>query len=257
MERAHCLNRSFMKCDNLVPADFVVLPRQFARPLASVLSREWLGGNGPTGDMLANAALVRSAFRLEALTLAWVLVEAGAGLFAASEAHSLSLLAFGADSLIEALSACVLLWRLNVELRYGRTLSADAEQKASKIGGALLFALAAYVVSSAIWGLARGEGQEFSRLGVAITAATIPIMYVLAKRKIAIAEKIGSRALRADAMESITCGWLSFAVLAGLLVQLAFDAWWADSITSLGIVYFLVKEGREAWSEEWRGGCCD
>jgi hypothetical protein len=73
---------------------------------------------------------------------------------------------------------------------------------------------------------------------------------------VAIAEKIGSRALRADAMESITCGWLSFVVVAGLLAQLALGAWWIDSITSLAIVYFLIKEGREAWAVEECGCSC-
>lgn len=194
--------------------------------------------------------LVRSAFVLEWVTLAWVLVEAAIGLWAGKQAHSLSLLAFGADSLIEALSACVLLWRLNVEMRYGQTFSEDAERKASKIGGALLFALAAYVVASAAWGLWTRQGQEFSLIGLVVTSATIPIMYFLAKRKIAIAERIGSRALRADAMESMTCGWLSFVVLAGLLAQFALGAWWVDSVTSLAIVYVLVKEGREAWAVE-------
>jgi divalent metal cation (Fe/Co/Zn/Cd) transporter len=144
----------------------------------------------------------------------------------------------------------VLLWRLNVELRHGHAFSDDAERKASKIGGVLLFVLAAYVVASAAWGLWTREGQEFSRLGLVITAATIPIMYLLAKRKLAVAEKIGSRALRTDAIESITCGWLSFVVLVGLVAQLVFGAWWVDSITSLVIVYFLVKEGREAWAVE-------
>jgi divalent metal cation (Fe/Co/Zn/Cd) transporter len=201
-------------------------------------------------DIGRRADLVRTAFILEGLTLAWVLIEASVGIWAGVEANSLSLLAFGADSIIEALSACVLLWRLNVELNEGHSFSEDAERKASRIGGILLFALAAYVVASAAWGFWIREGQEFSALGLAITAATIPIMYVLAKRKIAIAEQIGSRALRADAMESITCGWLSFVVVLGLLAQLAFGAWWVDSVTSLAIVYFLVKEGREAWAGE-------
>jgi divalent metal cation (Fe/Co/Zn/Cd) transporter len=194
--------------------------------------------------------LVRRALVLEGLTLAWVLIEAGVAIWAGSQARSLSLIAFGADSLIEAVSACVLLWRLNVELRHGHAFSEDAERKASKIGGVLLFALAVYVVVSAAWGLWTREGQEFSRLGLVITAATIPIMYLLAKRKLAVAEKIGSRALRTDAMESITCGWLSFVVLVGLVVQLVLGVWWVDSITSLVIVYFRVKEGREAWAVE-------
>jgi divalent metal cation (Fe/Co/Zn/Cd) transporter len=57
-------------------------------------------------------------------------------------------------------------------------------------------------------------------------------------------------------MESITCGWLSFVVVAGLLAQLALGAWWIDSITSLAIVYFLIKEGREAWAVEECGCSC-
>jgi len=194
--------------------------------------------------------LVRSALTLEWATLVWVLGEAVVAISAGIGAHSLSLLAFGADSLIEAFSACVLLWRLNVELRAGQAFSADAERKASRISGVLLFALAAYVVASAAWGLWAGEGQAFSRLGLAVTAATIPVMYLLARRKLAIAERISSRALRADAMESLTCGWLSFVVLAGLLAQLTLGAWWVDSVTALAIVYFLIREGREAWAVE-------
>jgi divalent metal cation (Fe/Co/Zn/Cd) transporter len=201
----------------------------------------------------ARADLVSAAFVLEWLTLAWVILEAALGIWASVSAHSVSLMAFGADSVIEATSASVLLWRLNVELREGQALSEEAERKASKIGGVLLFALTAYVVVSAAWALCAREGQEFSRIGLAITAATIPIMYVLAKRKIAVAEQIDSRALRADAMESITCGWLSSVVLAGILAQLVLGAWWIDSIISLAIVYFLVKEGREAWAVETCG----
>lgn len=196
----------------------------------------------------ARTELVRAAFVLECFTLAWVVLEAAAGIWASVSAHSVSLMAFGANSVIESISASVLLWRLNVELRQGHAFAEDADRKASKIGGVLLFALAAYVVVSAAWGLWTREGQEFTRVGLAITAATIPVMYVLAKRKIAVAEQIGSRALRADAMESITCGWLSFVVLAGILAQLVLGAWWIDSITSLATVYFLVKEGREAWA---------
>src|ERR1700733_8607222 len=103
--------------------------------------------------------LIRGAFVLEWLTLGWVILAAAIGIWAAVEAHSISLMAFGADAVIEALSACVLIWRLNVELRAAHTFVEDAERKASKIGGVLLFALAAYVVGSAAWGLWIREGQ--------------------------------------------------------------------------------------------------
>jgi divalent metal cation (Fe/Co/Zn/Cd) transporter len=77
-------------------------------------------------------------------------------------------------------------------------------------------------------------------------------MRYLARRKIDIAEKIGSRALRADAIEAVTCGWLSFVVVVTLAAQWLVGAWWIDAVGSLAIVWFLVKEGREAW----RGECC-
>jgi divalent metal cation (Fe/Co/Zn/Cd) transporter len=59
--------------------------------------------------------------------------------------------------------------------------------------------------------------------------------------------------MRADAVESMTCGWLSLVVVVGLLVNLLLAAWWIDAVTSLGIVWFVVKEAREAWSGE---DCC-
>lgn len=79
-------------------------------------------------------------------------------------------------------------------------------------------------------------------------------MYLLAKAKIRVADALSSRALKADAAESLTCGYLSTVVVVGLVADLVFRAWWVDGVTSLAIVYFLVKEGREAWSED---GCCD
>ena len=192
--------------------------------------------------------LVRRAFRLEWLTAVWMAIEAAVAIGSGISANSLSLIAFGADSVIELASAGVLLWRLNVEIRHGEEFSETVEHQASRIGGALLFALAAYVIASAAYGLWWDEGQEFSAPGFVLTALAIPIMWPLAKEKMRVAGQIGSQALRADAVESITCGYLSGVVVVGLLVQLLMSGWWwIDSFASLAIVVLLVKEGREAW----------
>jgi divalent metal cation (Fe/Co/Zn/Cd) transporter len=169
-------------------------------------------------------------------------------------AHSLLLVAFGVDSIIEIVSACVLVWRLSVELHRGEAFSETTERQASRIAGGLLLALALYVGIAAGVGLWRHHGAEFSTAGIVLAVAAIPVMYVLSRRKLAVAEQLGSRALRADAIESITCGWLSFVVVLGLAAQLALAAWWVDSLASLAIVYFLIKEGREAWEGD---ACCD
>jgi divalent metal cation (Fe/Co/Zn/Cd) transporter len=201
----------------------------------------------------ARAPLIAQAFRLEWFTIAWMTIESVVAIGAGIAAHSISLTAFGIDSLIELASAGVLIWRLSVELKHGHHFSENAERTASKIGGFLLFALAAYIIVGAAWGLWSREGEAFSWPGLVVTLLAIPIMYLLAKRKLVTAAKLGSRALRADAVEAITCGWLSFVVVLGLLAQLALNAWWVDSVTSLAILWFVIKEGREAWTGE---ECC-
>jgi divalent metal cation (Fe/Co/Zn/Cd) transporter len=95
------------------------------------------------------------------------------------------------------------------------------------------------------------EGQEFSTPGLVIAALAIPVMWWLVREKMRVADQIDSRALRADAVESITCGYLSGVVLIGLMAQVLMPGWWwVDSVTSLAIVDLLVKEGREAWQGE-------
>ena len=205
-----------------------------------------------TGEVVVDrrAALVREAFRLEYLTIAWMVIEAAVAIGAAVAAGSITLLAFGIDSLIELASAVVLIWRLTVELRRGQSFAESAERAASRIGGALLFALAAYIVVAAGWSLWMRQGASFSWPGLVVSLAAMPVMWVLSRRKLRIADALGSRSLRTDAVESITCGWLSFVVVIGLIAQLTLGAWWIDSVTSLAIVWLLIKEGREAWKAE-------
>jgi divalent metal cation (Fe/Co/Zn/Cd) transporter len=197
-------------------------------------------------------SLLRQAFRLEYATIGWMVIEAAVGLWSGLSAGSVSLLAFGIDSLIELASAAVLIWRLDLELHRSQRFTEQAERTASRLAGALLTALACYVVVAAGWKLATSTGQHFSLPGLVVTALAVPVMYSLARRKIAVADMLDSRAMRADAMESVACGWLSLVVVIGLLVQVLTGAWWVDAVTSLGIVWFLIKESREAW----RGECC-
>jgi divalent metal cation (Fe/Co/Zn/Cd) transporter len=209
--------------------------------------------DSPPKTMNDRPALVRQAFQLEYVTLAWMTIEAAVAISFGIAAGSLTLTAFGIDSLIELASAAVLIWRLTVELRHGEEFAESAEKTASRIGSVLLFALAAYVVGSAGWKLWMQQGAEFSLPGLIVSALAIPIMYFLARRKLQIASALGSRALRADAVEGITCGWLALVVVAALVAQLLVRAWWVDSVASLAIVWFLIREGREAWEGK---ECC-
>src|ERR1700687_4466657 len=99
------------------------------------------------------AVLIQEAFRLEWLTVAWMVIEALVAIGSGVIAGSLTLTAFGLDSVIELISAAVLIWRLTEELRRGEEFSKRAERIASRSGGALLFVLATYIVLGAAWSL--------------------------------------------------------------------------------------------------------
>jgi divalent metal cation (Fe/Co/Zn/Cd) transporter len=196
---------------------------------------------------------VRRAVGLEWITLGWMTIEGAVALWAGIAAHSLSVTAFGIDSLIELVSAGVIMWRLLAEVRLGSELPSGVEHLAHRVAGALLVLLAAYVTVAAGISLYHHEGQQFTFLGAAVTTAAIAIMFPLARSKRIVAGRLDSRALRADAVESLACGYLSTAVLIGLVAQYYLQAWWIDGAVSLGIVYFLVREGIEAWGA---ADCC-
>jgi Co/Zn/Cd efflux system component len=103
----------------------------------------------PTKPTIDRRPLIREAFRLEWLTIGWMVIEAIVATAAGVASGSLVLIAFGLDSVVELISAGVLMWRLSVELRDGYAFSESTERIASRIGGALLITLAAYVVITA------------------------------------------------------------------------------------------------------------
>jgi len=90
----------------------------------------------------------RRVQRLQAVTIAWMSVEAVVSLFAAWRARSPALLAFGGDSAIELFSAAVVLWRFRASDAHE-----DVERRAARVAGALLFALAAYVAAISVTSL--------------------------------------------------------------------------------------------------------
>src|SRR2546426_10012768 len=66
-------------------------------------------------EVTARRSWVRQAVALEYFSLVWMLAEGGASVWAGVAAHSLSLEVFGLDSLIELISAGVVLSWLRVE----------------------------------------------------------------------------------------------------------------------------------------------
>lgn len=76
--------------------------------------------------------LIRKAFHVEWVNTGRMVIEAAVAIGAGIAAQSLTLIAFGADSFIELVSAGLLLWRLNVELIHGQRVSRAAGERAGE-----------------------------------------------------------------------------------------------------------------------------
>ncbi len=188
---------------------------------------------------------IRRVQRVQTVTIAWMSVEAVVSLFAAWRARSPSLLAFGGDSAIELLSAVVVLWRFREGAAHG-----EAERRAARVAGALLFALAAYVTIISVASLLSYSEPKPTFLGIAILIAAAVVMTWLAKEKRRLSGATDSAALRADAAQSALCAYLPLIALAGLATNAISHVKWANPVAALLVLPLIVWEGREAMRRE-------
>jgi len=192
--------------------------------------------------------LERRLVLLQSITLAWMVIECALALLSAARAHSPALLAFGLDSVVELLSAALVLVAAGGHLKLDR-------RQTDRIAGALLFALAAVVALSAALALAGKLHPEASSLGMAITAAALIAMPLLGWEKRKLARSTGNIALAADAVQSATCAYLALVSLMGVALNSVFRLGCADATAALAAVPILIVEGRRAMRGQ-SCGCC-
>lgn len=201
------------------------------------------------------AVSLRQALRLGYFTVAWNVTEGVVAIVAAALAGSRALLGFGLDSGVESLSAAVLIWRLLAERR-NPSRAEQVEHRAVLLIGITFLLLAAFVGFESVRSLVTGAEPESSPVGIGLTAVSLVVMPMLARRKREVGRAMGSRAVEVDSHQTWACVYLSVVVLIGLLLNTLFGWWWADPIAALVVVVFLVREGREALQAESLDDCC-
>ena len=205
--------------------------------------------SGELPQVPARAALLRRGIVLEELTVGYNALEGLIAIGAGLAAGSVALTGFGVDSVIEVTSGVLLWWRLRAELG-SAPLGPAVEARAARWAGILLLGLAVYLVVEAARRLLSQDRPEESVVGIGLMAASLVVMPLLARAKLRTARALGSRALRADAHETIVCAWLSLTTLCGLALHAALGWWWADPLAALAMVPLVVREGLEAVRED-------
>jgi divalent metal cation (Fe/Co/Zn/Cd) transporter len=184
--------------------------------------------------------LVARGLLLEYATLGWNVVGTVVVVAAAVTAHSVALIGFGIDSLIEIFASVVVVWQLK-DVGHGR------ERPALRLIGAAFFALAVYILAQATRVLVFQAHPHTSVPGIAWLAATFVAMLLLAWGKRTTGTQLNNPVLKTEAHVTLIDAYLAFAVLIGLLLNLLAGWWWADPVAGLVIVYYGFKGGCEAW----------
>ena len=178
----------------------------------------------------------------------WNLLEMAVALWAGVAASSVALIAFGLDSIVELFAGAVLIRHLSQEWKGSENVG--RERKALRLVGVTFFLLAVFIVfqSTATLSGWLPEPRE-SPLGISLVIASAAVMFLLYLGKMPIAKKLSSRALRAEAIESLVCDLQDLTVLVGLGFNAWLGWWWADPVAALALIPFLIKEGREAFGD--------
>lgn len=192
---------------------------------------------------------VRFAVVLLVVTALYNIGEGVVAIASGLAAHSLTLIAFGADSYLEVLAAGAVLWRLSYR---DEEQGERAEQRARRVIGTTFLLLAAAVVFESTVSLAGHSSAEPSRPGLIVLAASLTLMPLLSLTKLWTASRAKLPVLAAEARETIACSYLSITAFAGLIAVMVAGWWWLDAVAALLLVPWLVREGLEGV----RGDAC-
>jgi divalent metal cation (Fe/Co/Zn/Cd) transporter len=192
-------------------------------------------------------ASLKRGVNLEYFSLLWNAIETIVGLIAGLVSGSVALIGFALDSIVEASSATILLWRFRGEAR-GRP-EEEVERRAIRMVAFAFYGLALFLAVRSVYDLITRARPEASALGIGLAIGSLIVMPLLAWKKRTLARELKSRALEADSMQTILCTYISAFLLVGLVANAAFGWWWADPVAALAIAVIAAREGRELLSE--------
>ena len=196
--------------------------------------------------------LYKKGLRLEYFTVGYNILEAIASIIFGGIAHSITLISFGLDSIVESLSGLVLIWRLRQHGKISRAAEERIEKRATRFVAITFFILGLYVLFESIKKLVVGQIVKPLLPGIIIAFASLIVLLILTWQKYKTGKTINSRALVADSKETLACSFLSVDLLLDLGANYLFGFWQADPIVGLIIVAFLFREGWEGWRESSR-----
>lgn len=196
------------------------------------------------------------AWLLSLFTIFYNIVEGVVSMYFGVEDETLALFGFGADSFIEVISGigiAVMILRIK---KNPDSEKSRFERTALKVTGTSFYLLSAGLLAGAVLNIVNKNRPETTIWGIIISVISILVMSWLVYAKKNVGKKLDSRAIIADANCTKICIYMSLVLLLSSLIYELTGFAYADVIGAVGLVYFSLSEGKEAFEKAKGKECC-
>ena len=189
------------------------------------------------------------AFYLALFTIIYNLAEGLVSIYFGAQDEALTLFGFGIDSFIEVMSGLGILAMVVRIRKNPEAPRSQFEQTALRITGTSFYILAVGLGATAVYNLFTAHKPETTIPGLIISVISISFMWLLVSGKRKVGRKLNSAPILADANCSLVCIYMSVVLLVSSLVYQFTGFGFIDSLGALGLIYFSISEGREAFEK--------
>jgi hypothetical protein len=195
---------------------------------------------------------------LAVLTVIYNLAEGVVATYFGIQQATLTLFGFGADSLVETISAFGVAQMVFRIRREPHSNPETFETRALEITGWCFYILSFVLLISAISNSVEGHQPLSTLAGLIITLISIVAVWALVFARLRLGKKLGSAPVIAYASCNLVCVYMSVVLLVSSALWWIFEISYADIAGSLALVYFSVKKGKEAFEKAKgiRENCC-
>jgi len=215
-----------------------------------------MNANGKNLQNKSVEQLYKQVWALSLFTIFYNILEGLASTIIGFDDETLALFGFGVDSFIEVISGigiAVMVYRMK---KNSYTSKTKFEINALRITGTSFYLLSAGLAIGVVLNIIQHHQPETTLWGVVISLISILVMYWLVVAKKKVGKQLQSDAIVADANCTKVCIYMSVVLLAASLIYEFTGFAYADSVGTIGLIYFSIGEGKEAF-EKAKGKSCD
>ncbi|HEU0137457.1 MAG TPA: cation transporter [Flavobacterium sp.] len=205
-------------------------------------------------------SLYRRAAAFATFLLLYNIIEGAVAIFMGISDESLTLFGFGIDSLVEVasnLGVIYMIRRIRQNPNSDRTVF---ENSALRITGYGFLVLALILLIGVVFTFIENHRPETTTWGIVISLFSIIIMYYVLTSQIKIGKALNSQPIISDAKCTMVCVYMSIVLLLSSFVYETTGFAYSDVLGALGLIYFSLREGKEALykakGKECTDNCC-